>query len=499
VVDPAARVADSPVEEDRFSVSGLGMRFGNSVVLDDVSCCFARHHVTAVLGPNGAGKSTLLKILAGALRPTSGDIRLFGASYQLGSALAAQQAGVSAIYQEQSLIDDWRVWEHFPNARSSFWLDPAAQRQQALATAAIMGVSFDPQRYVRDLTAVERQFAEIAKSLAVANCRVLLVDEPLVGLDRAARLTVLNCLREAARSGCCVIIVTHDICTILRYSDSVVLLRNGRVQFQKPAALLNERDITGFIARARPPTLLPERSKQLLEIKFRLKRRKHHSLQVESGEVLGIAAHSLSSASELLRSIASVSPVPRVSVVLDGIRLPASIETRCKRGVAYVSRERSTEWLFEQHSIERNLNAACFHALQSRPFMSRARELDNARKLIEKVQIVPPDTAVAACVLSGGNRQKLVLARALSAQPRVLLLDEPFTGVDQETREVNRRVIREHVNAKDGRCALIFSREIEELLAICDRIAVFRKGHPVPEVADAATLSAEALESLVAA
>lgn len=483
--------------DDAVVMSDIGMKFGESVVLHGVSCAFKRGEVTAVLGPNGAGKSTLLRILGGSLRPTAGRMSLFGSKYAPRMPGAAHDSGVFAIHQEQSLIPDWRVWEHFPPKTPSRWLSAAEQRERAESALQELGSRFDSCRYVRDLTSVERQFAEIAKSLVMSDCGVLLVDEPTANLDQAARRTILKCLRAAASSGRSVVVVSHDIRMLLDQCDSVVFLREGQVQFQRPAWQVAVSDITGQTFDTQQSRFNGFHHSALLEV--RQGRAGNLLLQVRPGEVMGIAAHALSDASELLRAIAGISRKPRVSVAVNGKMTRPDTGVRRKHGIIYVSRERTSEWLFERHSVERNLNAASFSCLKGKLLMSRAKEKENAKTFVARVGIVPPEIRAIAFTLSGGNRQKLVLARALSAQPQVLLLDEPFSGIDRQTRDLNRHVVREFVAANRDRCALIFSRDLAELPQICDRIAAFRRDSPIPEIIEAAVLPATALESLIAA
>jgi ABC-type sugar transport system ATPase subunit len=483
---------------DGLLIRGLFKSYGPFVALRDVNVSFRRGEITALLGPNGAGKSTLLKVLSGCLNFDRGSLCLMGHPYLPTSPKWALDHGVAAIYQEQSLIDDWAVWEHFAPPNRSTWLNRKEWLIRARQALAFIAADIDVYAPIRNLRASERQVVEIAKALAL-DARVLLVDEPTVGLDLPSRRRIFDALRAAAERGCAVIVASHDLATCIARSDSVVMLRAGSIVFQRPAANTAIQDVAQITYREYPPNrpASPDNSTPVLKawpvndgqgIPAPI-------LEGHAAEIVGIATHALSGARELLRSIAGVEKRPWAISELDGQSVTGEPAARFRQGIAYVSRERSTEWLFEEHSIERNLNAATFPDLSRAYFLFGKREAENAGRIQGLVNLGAHSLTSSVLELSGGNRQKTVIGRALSASPRVLLLDEPFSGVDAETRHQLSGVLREFVG--EGRCVLVLSREFDDLLATCDRIVVFRRDVIEPLSIETPGLSAHQLEALV--
>jgi len=458
---------------DGIVIRTLTKRYGDFIALAGVTADLPAGRITAVLGPNGAGKSTLLKVIGGSLRAESGEMCLLGHPYRPSTPAEAMRVGVVSIHQDLSLIDDWQVWEHFPKDHPGITIDQRAQRRRAADALAALGSGINVDASVRNLAASDRQLVEIAKAFA-RNAKALLVDEPTAGLDLDARDRVFAALRAAADQGCIVVIVTHDLRSALKYSDSVVLLRDGVLAFQRAAENVPLDSVIGQVSHDLHPSAGHDASFGHVILAAAIKAEAENGFlrfEVRAGSIVGIASHPLSRTHDLLRAIAGLPTQIEVSASLTGRQLTGGSAQRFRAGVVYVSRERSHEWIFPEHTVERNLNAASFPRLSWAGLMDTAKERENAENLRRGMGIVTTSLDQPIADLSGGNRQKCVIGRALSSRPAVLLLDEPFSGVDVTTRLRIGDILRKA--ALGGSAAVIFSREFDDVVRLCDEVVVF--------------------------
>lgn len=401
-----------------LELKGIYKRFGASLILREVNALFTSGEVTAMLGANGVGKSTLAKIVAGVLRADRGEMRLFGKRYAPRNVRSALDAGVVAIYQEFSPIPDWAVWEHFASYGFTFFASKISGIKVAASSFGSLGVDIDPNRLVHSLNALELQTAEIAKAIA-ARARVFVVDEPTSGLDTATRLSVYKLLRRIASSDCVVIVISHDINAVLEFSDRVLVLRNGFATAPRNARDLNARNLFDLepIQEKRPLPQSGGATDKSLTISALDKSGAviSKACNIAPGNVVGIAAHPASNGHDFLRSMCGLSALVQTEVFLSKMPFPSQPHERLRAGMAYVSRERSAEWLFEELSVAENLNMASMFVMSNGLIRNFSAELRNAKSLVERFGILAPSLTSVVTVLSGGNRQKVVVWRAISA------------------------------------------------------------------------------------
>lgn len=428
----------------------LSKRFGSHEVLTDVSCSFAKGALTAVVGGNGAGKSTLLRLLGGVVKPSAGVVRL-GGSQTITSVREAWRLGVRCIHQEGSLIPAWRVEEHFSGAGT--W--------NALAPW------IDGKTGVSELNQHERQLLEVARGTE-GRLAAILADEPTAGLLSKERKLIMGTLRDAALRGAAVVVVTHDLEMARALSDRIVVLRGGRIADDRQASEFTSQSLRETFGRSAPAVERkppPVQTVPVISFQFRENGRE---VSAGLGEIVGLAATLKSGASDALRQAAGLGTRKDISIRLT---LPSPIEPG-RRAMSYMSRERGTEWDFSGKSVIFNVVAGIWGNLANRGVINGDQERAVADKSRERFNIVTPSLSSPIEALSGGNRQKVVLARLTAGRPYVLLLDEPFSGIDIVTRAAIARELR--TLASEGTAIVLFSHEWDDLCASTDKIAVIR-------------------------
>jgi ABC-type sugar transport system ATPase subunit len=466
-----------------ITAAGISMQFGANRVLQNVDFVAPPGAITGLLGANGAGKSTLLRILGGELRSTAGAVTVGEERRPVRTIASAMRSGIASAHQEGSLVPAWRVEEHFPRRKSG-----------APAAWAALAPKIPAKTLIEDLPPADRQLLEIARALG-ADPKVLLADEPTAGLGRGDKERVFAELRNAAARGCTVVIVTHDIQAALVCCDDIIVLNQGRVALSAPARDCRLEDVLAAMGAAgdrtghtRAPRLQDGAPAVTVHVK-----QPGMSFGVQSGEIVGIAGGVLAKA--MLRVVCGLSNAFEAQLEMASRRLPRSPGPLFRAGIAYVSRERSTEWSFTGQTVQFNLIAAVLKHVSPCGIMRAQAAHGEAASLRERFDVRAPSLSMDIDMLSGGNRQKMVLARAAAASPRVLLLDEPFSGVDAGTRIKLFDVLRRA--ADSGVTVLIYSQELPDLADLADRIVVVGEG-AIKEVVCAGADIADAERLLLA-
>jgi ribose transport system ATP-binding protein len=469
----------------RLFAQGIGKVFGSTRALEDVSFELQPGSVHAILGENGAGKSTLMRIVAGAERPDAGSMLLDGAPYAPEGPLDARRQGVAIVYQELSVCPDLSVAENVVlGAESSRfgWVD--AKRQEARVLRALEPITrargdLPLDARVGTLSAAEQQLVEIGRALATENTRVLILDEPTssLGGDDADRL--FRALADLRNAGLAILYISHFLEEVRRIADDFTVLRDGRLVGKGRVPEVKNDALVAMMAGraiehvARAPRQSGDAVLTLREVVgARLPRRA--SLTLHRGEVLGIAGLVGSGRTELLRAIFGLDAVVSGEVRVRAISGRASPHRRLAQGVGMVSEDRKREGLAGALTVSENLTLSKLEPLRRRGLLSPAAERKEAEKFIARLGIRCRDADQSVGELSGGNQQKVALARLLYHDVDVLLLDEPTRGIDVRSRAEVHRLIGEL--AEQGKAVLVVSSQLPELLEICDRIAVMHRG-----------------------
>jgi ribose transport system ATP-binding protein len=475
------------VEADR-----IDKRFPGVHALDDVSLTVFPGEVTAVVGENGAGKSTLMKILAGAQLPDQGTIRVDGQPVTIESPRAAQQLGIITIYQELSLIDALSVGENIflgdlPTRAGGDWrVDWPTLWRRSSDLLERVGLRIRPQTLVRNLSVAQKQMVEIARALA-RNVRVLILDEPTSSLTDRETERLFEIIALLKSRGVGIIYISHRLEEVFRIAQHVTVLRDGKVVGSMPIEETSEdalvrmmvgRDLSRLFSQARQ-SAAPVR----LEVR-ELSRRgvlRDISFTVRGGEVVGLAGLVGAGRTELARCIFGADPINSGEILLDGS--PVTIRTpgnAVDLGIALVPEDRKLQALILGMGVRENLTLPVLDRLGSPYLPSRSREKALVGDFIKSLRIRTPHMEQRVSALSGGNQQKVVLARWLATHPKVLILDEPTRGIDVGAKaEVHALIAR---LAEEGVAILMISSELPEILGMSHRILVMRNGRIVADI-----------------
>lgn len=492
----------------RLVMRGIVKRFGATVALDGVDLAVASGEVLALVGENGAGKSTLMKVLAGVVQPDAGTMEFEGRPFAPASPLAARRAGVAMIYQELSLAPDLTVAENIALGREPHrlgWLD--RRRLRAMAEDALR--PFDhpelhPDRPVRELPPPARQLVEIARALA-SGCRVLVLDEPTSSLAARDVSRLFELIRQLRSQGLALVYISHFLEEVKQLADRIVVLRDGRTVGGGPAAELTPAQIVTLMVGREVTDLYPRSPRRAGEAVLEIQdlagahRPESASLVLRRGEVLGLAGLVGAGRTELLRCVFGLDPVRRGTVRVGAFVGPASPAARWRQGVGFLSEDRKHEGLALALSVADNITLTRLDGFGPGPLVWPRRQAAAAQVWIDRLGIRCRSVRQRADELSGGNQQKVVLARLLQHDVDVLLLDEPTRGIDVGAKAAIYRLIDELAGGAGGRqpkAVLMVSSYLPELLGVCDRIAVMCRGRlgparPVTEV-DEHTLMLEA-------
>ncbi|WP_204073808.1 sugar ABC transporter ATP-binding protein [Planotetraspora phitsanulokensis] len=468
----------------------MSKSFGAVRALRDVSLELHAGEAHALAGENGAGKSTLVKTLSGVHRPDSGQVLMDGRPVEFHKPADAQRHGVAVIYQEPTMFPDLSVVENIfigRQPRASLGrIDRAAMHARAAELFTRLGVALDPEQPARGLSIADQQLVEIAKALS-RDARVLIMDEPTAALsgNEVARLfTVVRALRE---QGCAVLFISHRLDEIFELCQRVTTLRDGAWIASEPVAGLTHEALIRRMVGRDLDALYPKLDAATGEVALKVDRLTREgvftdvSFEVRRGEIVALAGLVGAGRSEVARAVFGVDRWDAGWVEVNGRRLPpASPTAAMSAGVALVPEDRRQQGLVMDQSIERNIGLTGLKGLRRGPVISRAAERDRARDWAIRLQLKFNRLSDAVNVLSGGNQQKVVLAKWLSTRPQVLIIDEPTRGIDVGTKAEVHRVLSEL--ASDGMAVLMISSDLPEVLGMADRVLVMHEGRLVAEI-----------------
>ena len=466
-----------------LEMHGIAKRFPGVRALDNVDITLDAGEVLGVVGENGAGKSTLMKILAGGIRADSGEILLDGARFAPRRPRDALDAGIVVIHQELSLVPDRSIAENLylgnlPNHLGL--IDNGALHENARKLLARVGLSLSPRRIVRHLGVAQQQLIEIARALS-RKARVIVMDEPTATLTATEVRTLFSTVAELKATGVGVIFISHHLEEVFEICDRVTVMRDGHVVETRPTASWNEDQLIRAMVNRPIESMFPERDVEigetLLEVSGLSSRGRFSdvSFSVRAGEIVGVGGLIGAGRTEVLKAIyGALASTGEIRVAGRPARA-ATPRQAIASGIALVPEDRKAEGLILPFSLTRNVVLSVLTQVAALGvFLRRGRSEALASKAVAEFKIRTPSIDSAVRNLSGGNQQKVVLARALTTKPRVFLLDEPTRGVDVGARVEIYRLINDL--AKGGSAVLVVSSDMVELLGLCDRILVMRAG-----------------------
>jgi inositol transport system ATP-binding protein len=452
-------------------VEGVRKAFPGVLALDNVSIRMRAGEVHALMGENGAGKSTLMKVVAGLLTPDAGRVVLEGR--------------VAMIHQELHLMPSMTVAENIflgrePLTRIGF-IDDRALWHRTSELLGALGINVNPGDRVGDLTIAQRQMIEIARAVSY-EAQILIMDEPTSALSEREVAQLFAIVADLKARGCAIIYITHKIDELFRIAEVVTVMRDGRVVASSPVAELDRdrlitmmvgRELTQLFPKDNEPTDRVLLSVQGLSLEGMFS---DVSFDVRAGEILGIAGLVGSRRTELAETIFGVRRATSGVVVIDGV--PARIESPADaidRGMAFLTEDRKTSGLFQPLCVHENMEVAVLGGeFVTSGFVRQAKLLAACRDTAVAVRVKTPDLFEPVQHLSGGNQQKVLVARWLLTAPRILILDEPTRGIDVGAKAEIHRVIS--TLAADGAAVIMISSEMPEILGMSDRVMVMRQG-----------------------
>ncbi len=489
---------------------GIGKVYGGIVALDDVDFDVERGRVCVLIGENGAGKTTLMRILAGVEPPTRGRLLLDGRPVRFDSPRAAAAAGIAIIHQELSLFPHLTVAENVFAGREPRRLgvvtDRAAAERETRAVLERLEQPIDPRARCGELPLGQQQIVEIARALT-REARVLIMDEPTSALSSAETTALFRLIRELRARGTAVVYISHRLEELMEIGDRLTVLRDGRRVADAEAAdasvgWIVEQMIGRTVAASAGHTP-PAAGEPLLEVGgLSLTREDGRllldavSVSVGAGEVVGLYGLMGAGRTELLECLAAARAASAGSVRLRGEPLDRlDLPARLARGVFLVPEDRQAAGLFPSLSVAHNMTLASLRAHVRRFALSPSAERETVARMASELAIVSAAPEIRIGALSGGNQQKVVIARALLTRPRVLLLDEPTRGIDVGAKAELRALVRRL--AAGGVGIVLVSSDLEEVLGVADRIVVLSNGRVTGSFA-AAEASHEALVAAAA-
>ena len=476
--------ASSPLLELR----GIGKSFPGVDALVDVDFAAERGEVHALVGANGAGKSTLIGLLSGVYLPNTGKIRLGGREVMFSSPREARQAGISTVYQELTVLPNLSVAENVFVGREPrlAWGVVDLLRAEAEASALFErhGLALDPQAMTGRLSIGQQQIVELARALSTAS-QVLILDELTAALSTAEQEMLFAIVNRLKRAGLLVLYASHRLEEVFALADRVTVLRDGRRVTTQPVSTLSQRElirlIVGHSVRERfdLPQVAAGEAPLLEATVTTATGSKQFSVRV--GEIVGLAGVLGSGRTRLARSLAGLEPQSLAMARVGGKNVaPSSPRAAIANGIIYLTEDRKTDGLFGNLSVLANTTASALGKFARGGIIRFKQERRTASEILDRLQLVARSLDAPVRVLSGGNQQKTLFARALLCRPRILICDEPTRGVDVGAREQIYGILIDL--ARRGIAVIVISSELKELLAICHRLLVVRDGNVYEEL-----------------
>lgn len=495
-VDVAAGPAIRTEAHPALEATGITKSFDGVAALRGVDLSVRAGEIHALLGENGAGKSTLIKIITGVYAHDEGTVTVAGAPADFSSVRAANRSGVVALYQELSIVPTISVAENIlltEGAPSTFGIVRGrALRQRARALLARLNQRISPRALAGDLSPVQQTMVSIARALAM-DARVLILDEPTASLTDTEIHNLFTVLRGLRDEGVAILYVSHRLEEVFELCDRLTVMRNGQTIVTKDVADSSIDEVIRTMVGREQSDLYPGRDTAGEEVVLTVsglsgRRVADVSFELRAGEVLGIGGLAGSGRSELLRLLAGAQRRSGGSIAVGGTEVHAGVGRALAAGIALVPEERRSQGVILSAPIAENVAIANLGRVSSAGIVSGRRITALAREAMSNLRIKAAGHRQDVGQLSGGNQQKVVLAKILARNPKVLLMDEPTRGIDVGTKAEIYRLIREL--AAGGMAVIAVSSELPELIGVSDRILVMHDGRIAGEV-DAATTSDE--------
>lgn len=472
-----------------LEMNKISKSFPGVQALDDVSFSLKEGEVLALVGENGAGKSTLIKILSGSYKADIGNIKMDGENIDIKGTKHAIELGISTIYQETSLVQEITVAENIYLGRQPTTkfgrIDWNTMIKDAEELLKSLSINVSPKILVTRLSAAQQQMVEIAKALSV-DAKIIIMDEPTAAISEEDTENLFNIIREIVKKGVSIIYISHRLKEIFQIADRVTVLRDGKTVKTMGVEESNENSVVRYMVGREIGNIFGEESYKsekevILEVKNLTKRGQYRdvSFTVRRGEIFGFSGLVGAGRSEVVRTIFGLDRADSGEIILEGekVNINSSSEAIGK-GITFVSEDRRTESIIQGFSVRENVTILLLkEVLNKISLISGNKEKKLARKYVERFSVKTPTLEQLAMYLSGGNQQKLALAKCLSTSPKILILDEPTKGIDVGAKKEIHTLIKNL--AREGMAIILVSSELPEIIGMCHRVIVMHEGRSV--------------------
>ncbi|CCN37303.1 Ribose import ATP-binding protein rbsA [Vibrio nigripulchritudo SO65] len=465
-----------------LEIRNVRKTFGKTVALEDVSFTLMPGQIHALAGENGAGKSTLMKIIDGIYQPDSGDIYLNGKKTRIADPLEAQRKGIGFVHQEIALCPDVSVAENILMAKTSaskkWFMDYKALKEQAKAAISQLA-DIDPNALLSELSISNQQLVEIAKALTL-DCNILILDEPTAALTENESKILFEIMHQLKEKGISIIYISHRMAEIFEHCDQVTVFRDGNLVVSYPTSDTTPEQVVNDLVGRELTNLYPEKCTEdvehnptLLSVKNLSDNRYFRDIhfRVHQGEIFGISGLIGSGRSEMVKAICGLQAKQSGDVAYKG----KTLDIRCyqdgiEAGIVYLSEDRKENGVFLELSIASNVSALNPDQVSRRGFIQHHLEDEQATRLTNELNLKSSGMSAPVSSLSGGNQQKVAIAKSLSVKPKVIIMDEPTRGIDVGAKSEIHKMIRRL--ATEGVAIIVISSELPEVIGLSDRIMV---------------------------
>ncbi len=483
-----------------IELRGISKNFPGVKALSGVDFDIYPGELHALCGENGAGKSTLIKVMTGAHAPDEGQIFVNGEAVSFSNPQQALAKGIACIYQELSIVPQMDVANNlflgnvFTKGKSGFLDKKRLYHDSAEILSQYVKLDVDPHEIAGRLSVAQQQMVEIGRALT-RNAKVIIMDEPTSSLSDKESETLFDLIRMLKADGIAIIYISHKLDEVMRLSDRITILRDGqKITTVNTADTTTEQLITNMLGRELS-NMYNKQPAEIGQTVLEVHNLTRHgvfediSFSVKSGEILGFFGLVGAGRTEIMRAIFGIDPYDSGEILLDGEKLRGKSPVQAiRRGIGFATEDRKGEGLALRLSILANMTIVKLPQLSKLGVISRKKQRATADEYVESISIKTPSVSQLVGNLSGGNQQKVVVARWLMMQPKVLILDEPTRGIDVGSKsEIYSLIIR---LAQQGVAVIIVSSEIEEILGVCDTVHVIHEGKLV-DTLDAATSSTQ--------
>lgn len=453
-------------------------------VLQDISIEFYPGKVHVLLGENGAGKSTIIKVISGVYQADQGEIVMHGEKQNFTNIRQSQQKGISVIHQELSVIEDLTVYENIFLGREikrNGFLDKGEMIRKTKELMNSIGITIDPRAYIRELNNGEKQMVEIVRAVS-QNSEMVIMDEPTSSLSEHEVNALFQVIKRLKKENVAVIYISHRLKEILEIGDMLTVLRDGILVDTVPVSEVSEQQmVTMMVGREMKQYYYkakrPEKKEPVLEVSHLTKKGEFYdiSFQLYKGEILGIAGLIGAGRTEVMRAVFGADPVDAGERKLYGEKYnPKTPKEVIKKGVGLIPEDRRQQGLLLEKNIKENISLASIRKNSKKGFIDFKWEKSSAREYIEKIGIKTPSEKAIVKNLSGGNQQKVVIAKWLLADSKILIMDEPTRGIDVNAKSEIYALMKNFV--ENGGSIVMISSELPEILGVANRIMVMREG-----------------------